>query len=333
MQEHELRELGIFRIPVPIPFIQAGGPVNAYVVEEEHGLLLFDPGLGTETSQAALAEGFSQIGHRLDEVNRIVLSHGHIDHFGAAAWILNQTGRAIPISIHIADANKVLKSGLDWPTQLAANNRYLMSLGVPSSVLDQMIVGMKRDPELGKRLNEVEPLLDGDIFRCKHVSLEVHHMPGHTPGVCCLYDRDHRLLFSSDHLLEQVSPNPLIELGPEGKTAAFKPLVTYFKSLNRVRSLPVDLVLPGHAVPFRSCLKVIDSLGAFYQRRQAKLLDVLSRGPQTVYDLKNELFPPTTDFELFLMISEILGNLELLEQRGEIVRTMDRELIRFQLAH
>ena len=68
MQEHELGKLGIFRIPLPIPFVQAGGPVNAYVVEEESGLLLFDPGLGTKQSQAALAEGLALIGHRFDEV-------------------------------------------------------------------------------------------------------------------------------------------------------------------------------------------------------------------------------------------------------------------------
>ena len=113
MQEHELGDLGIFRIPIPIPFPQAGGPVNAYIVEEERGLLLFDPGLGTVSSQAALAEGLALTGHRFDEVNRIVLSHGHMDHFGAAAWALEQIGRAVPISIHSADADKVLESGLD----------------------------------------------------------------------------------------------------------------------------------------------------------------------------------------------------------------------------
>jgi glyoxylase-like metal-dependent hydrolase (beta-lactamase superfamily II) len=112
MKEHELKDLGIFRISLPIPFRQAGGPVNAYIIEEEDGLLLFDPGLGTEQSKAALAEGFAQTGHRFDEVNRIVLSHGHIDHFGAASWVLHQTGREIPILIHHADSDKVLQSGL-----------------------------------------------------------------------------------------------------------------------------------------------------------------------------------------------------------------------------
>ena len=45
-----------------------------------------------------------------------------------------------------------------------------------------------------------------------------------------------------------------------------------------------------------------------------------------------ELFPAQIAFELFLMISETLGNLELLEDRGKIRREADCQLIRFQLA-
>jgi glyoxylase-like metal-dependent hydrolase (beta-lactamase superfamily II) len=324
MQEHELTDLGIFRIAIPIPFVQAGGPVNAYIVEEESGVLLFDPGLGTETAQAALAAGFARTGHRLEEVNRIILSHGHLDHFGAARWVLDHIGREIPVSIHSADADKVLETGADWPARLKRNNGYLLSLGVPAPVLDEMIATIGRNSELGRRLKNLWPLIAGETFRCRHVTLEVHHMPGHTPGLCCLYDRSHRLLFSADHLLERVSPNPLIELGLSGEPASFKPLVTYFKSLDRLRSLAVDLVLPGHAAPFIQYRQVMDSLAAFYQRRQAKLLDALENGPQTVFSLMRRLFPPAEGFELFLMISETLGNLQVLEERGEIECKTDK---------
>jgi glyoxylase-like metal-dependent hydrolase (beta-lactamase superfamily II) len=157
-------------------------------------------------------------------------------------------------------------------------------------------------------------------------------MPGHTPGLCCLYDRDHRLLFSADHLLEHVSPNPLIDLRPQGEPSSFKPLVSYFESIERTRVLAIDLVLPGHAAPFSAHIKVINSLSSFYERRQAKLLDALERGPMTVYEIMRELFPSGSAFELFLMISETLGNLELLEDRGKIRRETDGEFIRFQLA-
>ena len=331
MQEHELGDLGIFRIPVPIPFHNAGGPVNAYIVEEEDGFLLFDPGLGTAQSQAALAAGVARTGHRFDQVSRIVLSHGHIDHFGAAAWVQEQAGRTIPISIHNADAGKVLDSRTDWPALLRSNGEYFSKLGVPPRVLDEMVADIGTDAAMGKRLAEVKPPLQGDRFHCSHVTLEVHHMPGHTPGVCCLYERNHRLLFSADHILEHVSPNPLIELELNGEPSSFKPLVSYFESLDRVRTLDVDLVLPGHGAPFSGYLQVIESLCAFYERRHAKLLQALKRSPLTVYEATAKLFSLTSTFELFLMISEALGNLELLEHKGTVQRETCGGLVRFRL--
>jgi len=332
MDEQELGELGIFRIPIPIPFTQAGGPVNAYVIEEEEGVLLFDPGFGAGPSQAVLAAGLASTGHRFEEVNHIVLSHGHIDHYGAARWALEQAGQQATVLIHQADAGKVLEPGADWPAMLTRNGGYLLSLGLPLHVLEEMIANTGTEAGMGRRLSDVSPLVPGDMFRCRHVTLEVHPMPGHTPGLCCLYEREHRLLFSADHLLERVSPNPLIEFGPEGEPPSFKPLVSYFESLERVRALAVDLVLPGHAAPFNRCLETIDTLCAFYERRQAKLLHALENGPRTAYEAMIELFPPTRTFELFLMLSETLGNLELLEDRGKIERESDRGLIRFHLA-
>jgi len=331
IQEHELGDLGIFRIPIPIPFRQAGGPVNAYVIEEDNGVLLFDAGIGTEQAQEALSKGFARTGHRLEDVTRIVLSHGHIDHFGAAAWVREQIGREIPILIHSADAGKVLESGTDLPALLKRNSRYLSMLGMSLPVLEEMIDVIRRESGLGRRLAEVMPLLPGDRFRCRHVTLEVHHTPGHTPGLCCLYEPDRRLLFSADHLLEHVSPNPLIELGLDGEPSPFKPLISYFKSVEHVRALAVDLVLPGHATPFSAHAEVIDSLSAFYELRQAKLLDALERGPLTVYELMSKLFPSGSAFELFLMMSETLGNLELLEDRGKVLRETDGGFIQFRL--
>jgi glyoxylase-like metal-dependent hydrolase (beta-lactamase superfamily II) len=331
MKEEELGKLGIYRISIPIPFRQAGGPVNAYVIEEERGLLLFDVGIGKEESQTALAQGFARIGCGLKDVNRIVLSHGHIDHYGAAVWAMEQIGRPVPVMIHPADADKVLESSPDLITLLGRNGGSISRLGVPLRVLEEMIAAIRRESGLGKRLAKVTPLLPGHQFKCRRVTLEVLHMPGHTPGLCCLYDREHQILFSADHLLEHVSPNPLIELRADGEPASFRPLISYFKSIGRVRALPVDLVLPGHATPFAEHRAVIDSLFKFYEQRQSRLLAALERRPLTVYEAMRELFPAGNAFELFLMLSETFGNLELMEDRGKVKRGMEDGILRFRI--
>jgi glyoxylase-like metal-dependent hydrolase (beta-lactamase superfamily II) len=332
MQEEELGRLGIYRISIPIPFRQAGGPANAYVIEEDRGIMLFDVGIGMEESQAALAQGLAQIGCAFKDVSRIVFSHGHIDHYGAAVWALEQIGRTIPLMIHNADAGKVLDSGPDLLTLIGRNSRYLSRLGVPLALLEDMIAAIRREAGMARRLAGVTPLMQGDKFQCKHVTLEVLHMPGHTPGLCCLYEREHRLLFSADHLLEHVSPNPLIELRADGEPASFKPLISYFESIDRVRALPVDLVLPGHATPFAAHRDVIDSLFEFYRQRQSKLLAALEHRPLTVFEAMREIFPLSNSFELFLMMSETLGNLELIEKEGKIKCELEDESIRFRIS-
>jgi hypothetical protein len=96
--------------------------------------------------------------------------------------------------------------------------------------------------------------------------------------------------------------------------------------------LPIDLVVPGHAAPFSNYIEVIDSLYVFYERRHARVLDILKRGPLNVYGIMQDLFMGGDGFELILMISETLANLEVLETKGSVVRDNKGECIRFRLA-
>jgi glyoxylase-like metal-dependent hydrolase (beta-lactamase superfamily II) len=334
MTEAELAGLGVFRLPVPVPFPQAGGPVNVYVVEDEGGgLLLFDAGLGSPDAHAALDEGFRRIGRRFDEIRRIVVSHGHVDHYGAARFVQERHGGApIPVYAHPADAPKMVEGGWRWREQAPRYGSHLVRLGVPPDVLAAIAKEGERGFGLARRVERTLPVLEGDTLRTRHLTLEVLHMPGHTPGLVCLYDRARRLFFSCDHLLEKVSPNPLIELGPRGEEGWFRPLLAYLEGLRRMHALEIDLVLPGHGAPFSGHRAVIDRLVEFYGKRQGRIRDVLARGPETAYGVSRALFPWAKPGDLFLTVSETIANLEVLEARGEVVRADDGGPYRFRLA-
>ncbi len=333
MTERDLADLGIFRIPVPVPFPQAGGPANVYVVEERGGgVMLFDAGLGTPEAEEALQAGFRRIGKRFSEVRRIVISHGHVDHFGAARSVLEWHGGEVPVYAHPADIPKIEHGGRLWRDALPHYAAYLVRLGVPAEVLQASAGGLSASLKLARSLESVRAMPVGEVLSLAQVELEVLHMPGHTPGVICLHDRAHRLFFSDDHLLEKVSPNPLIELGPGGEEGTFKPLLAYLQSVGRLHALEVDLVLPGHAEPFGGHRRVIDALVQFYGKRQARLRAALAARPLTAYEVMREIFPRASPKELFLTASETVANLEVLEARGEVVRDLDDGLYRFRLA-
>ena len=125
-------------------------------------------------------------------------------------------------------------------------------------------------------------------------------------------------------------PNPLLDL--EGQTEpTHKALVAYLESAQRVRALPAALIAPGHAEPFSGHVEVIDRLLAFYTKRQARILELLAEGPCTPAELAPRVFPRAKEHQLYLTLSEVVGNLEVLEARGQVVRQESRGIIRFEV--
>jgi glyoxylase-like metal-dependent hydrolase (beta-lactamase superfamily II) len=129
-----------------------------------------------------------------------------------------------------------------------------------------------------------------------------------------------------------VSPNPIIELGPAGEEGVFRPLVAYLASVGRLRDLDVETILPGHGPPFGGHRRVIDGLLAFYARRQARLRQALGEGPRTGHELTRLLFPAARAGDLFLVVSETVANLEVLEAGGLVRRELRDGVYRFALA-
>ena len=149
--------------------------------------------------------------------------------------------------------------------------------------------------------------------------------------VVCLHAPALGLFFADDHVLARVSPNPLLDLSQgEGETK-FRALERYLESARRVRDLELRAVLPGHGPSFTGHRPLLDGLFEFYERRQAKLLARLEAGPASVYEALDVLFPRRDLPRLVLMLSEVLGNLEVLEAQGRARRCGDG-VVRYERA-
>lgn len=94
---------------------------------------------------------------------------------------------------------------------------------------------------VGQRNLKFPPLLpvkEGDIFDLGGVTLEVYHIPGHTPGGICLLDRENRILFTGDSIIEQTWMQMKESL----------PIPAFFESLNKITEIrdQFDSILTGH---------------------------------------------------------------------------------------
>ena len=328
LNDSALTALGIHRLEIPVPFIEAGGPANVYVIEDADGRYsLFDTGIGTPDGVAALRGQAAEKQLDLKKLSRIVVSHGHLDHFGNAQMLSEESGARV--FIHDADVEKVTGDAR-FAALLRRHRAYFLRLGVPVETLDQMQAGADRQPNLVRHVERARlgPLHDGDVLQFKHFEVVVRHLPGHTPGLVCLHAERQRFFFADDHVLARVSPNPLLDLSQgEGKTK-FRALSRYMEGAKWVRDLDLDAVLPGHGPAFRGHRELLDGLFAFYEQRQGKLLARLQQGPASIFELLPTLFPRREPGRLVLMLSEVLANVEVLEDQGRVT-ALEGEIVRY----
>ena len=321
LDDAPLIALGIHRLEIPVPFLEAGGPANVYAIEDADGrLTLFDTGIGTADGIAALRGQAAERGLDLRRLSRIVISHGHLDHFGNAQLLSEESGARVYVHAH--DREKVLGHGRFADLLQRHRPYFLNALGVPEPSLDELIARVSKSRDSVRYVDEARlaPLHDGEVLTFKHFSATVKHMPGHTPGLVCLHAERQRLFFADDHVLARVSPNPVLDFVHGDGDDKFRALSSYLRGAKWVRGLELDAVLPGHGPAFRGHQALLDGLFGFDGVRQQKLLDGLQYGPRSAFDLLPVVFPRRDLGRLMLMLSEVLGNLEVLEDQGKIRR-------------
>ena len=69
----------IHRLPIPTPF--AVGRVNCYLIEDDP-LTLVDTGPNSGKALDELERALAEHGRRIEDLERIVITHQHIDHLG-----------------------------------------------------------------------------------------------------------------------------------------------------------------------------------------------------------------------------------------------------------
>ena len=123
---------------------------------------------------------------------------------------------------------------------------------------------------------ETIPVEDGTIVDVGRIKLRCIFAPGHTPADICLYQRRmHRIPFSGDHVLFDITPN--ISIWGKSRTDA---LATYFVSLEKVAKLPASAVPAGTPVQTMKILQGrIETLLHHHEARCGKLYRLFSEAP------------------------------------------------------
>jgi glyoxylase-like metal-dependent hydrolase (beta-lactamase superfamily II) len=313
----EARAAGIHLIAVPTPFLV--GRVNCYLIEDDP-LTLVDTGPNSGKSLDELERALAELGHSIEDLGLIVITHQHMDHLGLLEIIARRSGAEVA-------ALDLLGPYLeDFSASATADDEFSMTVmrrhGVPGELATalQMVGGAFR--AFGSSGQVTVPLRQGTELTLRDRTLTALHRPGHSPSDTVLWDARRQILIAGDHLLSRISSNPLISrplTGPAaGAAAADRPhaLVRYMDSLRKTREMPARLVLGGHGPPVTDHVALIDERFRMTARRAGKIHRLLADGPLTAYDIATQMWGNVAVTQAFLTISEVLGHLDLLIADG-----------------
>jgi len=188
-----------------------GGFVNIYTYREGEETYLIDTGFSRTAKP--IVRAFRKANVPLARVGKVLLTHHHLDHMGGAAYLLENA--SVPLACHADDAPFV--DGRTKPRMPLMMRLFVRTCPAPVAIV----------------------LKDGDRVG----PLRVVHVPGHTPGEVAFYHPARKILFSGDSVVERKGQLTL----PAAKYAAN--LGQAVQSLDRLRALDVEVLLPGHGVP------------------------------------------------------------------------------------
>lgn len=208
---------------------------NCVVVEGDDGVTVIDACFPKTWS--TVAECLQQIGRSPEDIRGLIITHGHFDHVGFASHIQQRYG--VRVWAHPADF-RITRHPYRYKPEIPRIAHPLVHPG-GWPILGRMVVagalrvpGVTADAELtpGATLP-----LPGDPV--------VIHTPGHTNGSCVIQLPERRVLVTGDAL---VTLDPYTgHRGPRAiSRSATHDLEQAVTSLEVLRGLPVDRLLPGH---------------------------------------------------------------------------------------
>jgi len=126
-------------------------------------------------------------------------------------------------------------------------------------------------------------LKDGDVIEYGGYKLKAVIVSGHTPAMLTLYDENRKIYFCADHILGTITPNISPELFDEN------PLKDYLDSLNKVKDMEVDMLLPAHGTHIESMRRRIEELFAHHTKRLAEAESILGPEWKNAYEVAGDM--------------------------------------------
>jgi len=285
-------------------------------------VVLVDCGSGHPDSNKYLETGFEQVSQNegrpvhFDDLTHILITHGHIDHFGGLVYLRGRT-RA-KIGVHELDMQTLSRH----EERLALMSRRLLDFLGEAGFPEAERVPMIQTYKFTKALYHSVPVdFTYETVGMKIGPFELIHLPGHCPGHVAI--RLHDFVFSGDHLLEGITPHQAPEQLVQSMGVGH-----YFDSLSLFERWAegARLVLGGHNAPIENLSDCASNIRQQLALRLHKTLEVLKE-PHTIAEVAACLYSEASGYFTLLALEKTGAFVEYLYQRNllEIVNLDELE--------
>jgi glyoxylase-like metal-dependent hydrolase (beta-lactamase superfamily II) len=297
----------VHQFPLPTPF--PVGRANVFLLEEP--LTLVDTGPGTADSLRVLEGNLKSLGYGLSDIERVLITHGHVDHHGLAS----QIREASSADIYVGTEDKLLVEDFHGQMERAEKDvaPRLERLGLPKESATRLAQYHKMIRKTGEDVNVDFELRNDDKIPFKQGELRVIETPGHTAGSVALADPGGKV-FTGDTILEDLAPDAIFSLEDVHSTG----LRTYIATLKSLKERGFSLAMPGHGEPFPRPERMIDSLLFNYADRKQKVLALLGDWTSAI-DLSKQIFGDLKLQQVLYAVNETMQQCALLMSEGAIM--------------
>jgi glyoxylase-like metal-dependent hydrolase (beta-lactamase superfamily II) len=322
----------VYRIPCDVLPNLTG---RVYLLVGAGPVTLIDAGSGRHECSRQLMQGIETVRREYGEplavrdVQRVVITHGHIDHIGGLAEIVGQTDAQV--AVHPLDCRLVCSFEERAAVRRRQFERFFIQAGVPAERRGELLEASGYASGLVRSIG-VDVMLDDGM---ELDGLRFVHTPGHSPGHVCIRVGD--ILLAGDHVLARTVP----QQWPES-TASYTGLGHYLDSLEKIRRIDgIRLALGGHEPPMRDIRLRIDEIWQTHARRLVRLSEIIrsARQPLSIDEMTGKMYSHQQGFYYMLALCDVGARVEFLDQRGHLaianldeVKQDENAVYRYRLA-
>lgn len=253
----------IIQIKVPVPFSLKW--VNSYIILEQTGYTIIDPGLKTDESIAVWMKVLSELELEWTDCVQIVITHQHPDHFGLAGFVQQLSGA--PVYMTKEAYQYTLKLWGDERMHYEhAMSELLQMHSVPVPVEQAILLNLQQFQSRVEPFPAVTYIVAGDQIKLGNRKWEIIETKGHAYGQVMFYERGQQIIICGDQVLARITPHVGVIPGEDKDV-----LHEFIINLQHIAELDVKLALPGHRDPFEQFSQRIYEIIAHHERRLEKI--------------------------------------------------------------